>query len=97
MNISYGYELAGYYCLLDEMYVQGIINSRAFSLDLGNVDEAAGKYFNPSMRRCLRGQAQFSLAELTRRNSRAPSKNVRSSPRAATPMDTFGKRTLFLS
>ncbi|KAG4437437.1 hypothetical protein IFR05_007078 [Cadophora sp. M221] len=39
---SYGYELAGYYCLLDEMYVQGIINSRAFSLDLGNVDSAAG-------------------------------------------------------
>ncbi|PVH85072.1 acid protease [Cadophora sp. DSE1049] len=58
---SYGYELAGYYCLLDEMYVQGIINSRAFSLDLGNVDSAAGsilfggidtKKFTGSLEKC---------------------------------------------
>lgn len=39
---GYGVEIAGYYCLIDEMYLQGIINSRAFSLDLGNIDSAAG-------------------------------------------------------
>ena len=33
----------GYYTLLDLMYLDGIINSRAFSLDLMGVDTAQGK------------------------------------------------------
>ncbi|CAL3965066.1 unnamed protein product [Diplocarpon coronariae] len=36
---GFGYEIAGYYGLVDEMYVQGIINSRAFSSILfGGID-----------------------------------------------------------
>jgi hypothetical protein len=33
----------GYYTLLDLMYLDGIINSRAFSLDLMGVETAQGK------------------------------------------------------
>jgi hypothetical protein len=35
-----------YYALLDLMYLDGIINSRAFSLDLMSVDTAEGKLFH---------------------------------------------------
>lgn len=40
--VGFGVEIAGYYCIIDQMYLQGIINSRAFALDLGSVDSAAG-------------------------------------------------------
>ena len=43
LAVGYGYELTGYYCMIDQMYVQGIINSRAFSMDLGGVDSPSGK------------------------------------------------------
>jgi hypothetical protein len=42
MGISWGVELIGYYNIIDQLAIQGITNSRAFSLDLGNVDTAEG-------------------------------------------------------
>ena len=41
--VGFGVEIAGYYCMVDQMYLQGIINSRAFSMDLGGVDSTAGR------------------------------------------------------
>ncbi len=43
MGVGPGYELIGYYNIIDQLYVQGFTNSRAFSLDLGSVDTAEGK------------------------------------------------------
>ena len=40
--VGYGVEITGYYCIIDEMYLEGTINSRAFSLDLGSVDSPEG-------------------------------------------------------
>lgn len=43
-GVCFGYPLnTEYYTLLDLMYLDGIINSRAFSLDLMSVDAAEGK------------------------------------------------------
>ena len=42
LGVCYGVEITGYYCVIDQMYLQGIIASRAFALDLGSVDSAAG-------------------------------------------------------
>jgi len=41
--VGFGVEIAGYYCLVDEMYLQGLINSRAFSIDLGGIDSPTGR------------------------------------------------------
>jgi hypothetical protein len=38
LAVGYGVEVAGYYCLIDMMVYDGLIASRAFSLDLGSVD-----------------------------------------------------------
>lgn len=45
LAVGYGVEVAGYYCLIDMMAYDGLIASRAFSLDLGSVDvtTASGK------------------------------------------------------
>ena len=40
---GYGVEITGYYGVIDEMYLEGIINSRVFSLDLGSVDSPYGE------------------------------------------------------
>jgi hypothetical protein len=43
---GYGVEITGYYAVIDEMYLEGIINSRVFSLDLGSVDSSpSGEWF----------------------------------------------------
>lgn len=42
LGVCYGVEITGYYCVIDQMYLQGIIASRAFALDLGSVDSVAG-------------------------------------------------------
>ena len=42
MGISWGIEKTGYYNIIDQLYLQGITYSRAFSLDLGNVDTDEG-------------------------------------------------------
>jgi Eukaryotic aspartyl protease len=43
-GVCFGYPLnTEYYTLLDLMYLDGIINSRAFSLDLMSVDTTEGK------------------------------------------------------
>ena len=42
MGIGPGVELIGYYNIIDQLALQGITNSRAFSLDIGNVDSAEG-------------------------------------------------------
>ena len=41
--VGFGVEIAGYYCMVDQMYLQGIINSRAFSMDLGGIDSTSGE------------------------------------------------------
>jgi hypothetical protein len=40
--VGFGEAIAGYPCLIDQMALQGIIHSRAFSLDLGGVDTQSG-------------------------------------------------------
>lgn len=42
LGVCYGVEITGYYCVIDQMYLQGIIASRTFALDLGSVDSATG-------------------------------------------------------
>ena len=48
MGISWGVELIGYYNIIDQLALQGITNSRAFSLDLGSVDTAEGMWYSKS-------------------------------------------------
>jgi hypothetical protein len=48
MGISWGIELIGYYNIIDQLALQGITDSRAFSLDLGSVDTAEGIYCSKS-------------------------------------------------
>jgi hypothetical protein len=38
LAVGFGVEVAGYYCLIDMMAYDGLIQSRAFSLDLGSID-----------------------------------------------------------
>jgi hypothetical protein len=46
MGIGWGYGLdTNYYNVIDQLWVQGITNSRAFSLDLGSIDVAEGTFF----------------------------------------------------
>lgn len=43
MGISWGLGLGtGYYNVIDQLALQGITQTRAFSMDLGNVDTASG-------------------------------------------------------
>lgn len=42
--VGFGVEITGYYCIIDQMYLQGVINSRAFSMDLGSKDTPTGKF-----------------------------------------------------
>jgi hypothetical protein len=42
LGVGPGVELTGYYTAIDQLALQGFINSRAFSLDLGSVDTAEG-------------------------------------------------------
>jgi hypothetical protein len=43
LGVGWGFELTGYYNVIDQLHLQGVTQSRAFSLDLGNVDTAEGK------------------------------------------------------
>ncbi|TVY91376.1 Candidapepsin [Lachnellula willkommii] len=43
MGVGFGYQLTtNYYNIIDQLYVQGITNSRAFSLDLASIDASQG-------------------------------------------------------
>jgi hypothetical protein len=42
IGLGYGWTL-DYYNIVDQLYVQGFINSRAFSLDLASIDVADGR------------------------------------------------------
>ena len=44
IGLGYGFTL-DYYNVVDQLYVDGFTNSRAFSLDLMSVDVADGKIF----------------------------------------------------
>ena len=43
MGVGPGIELTGYPTIIDQLAIQGITNSRAFSLDLRSVDTPEGK------------------------------------------------------
>ncbi len=43
MGVGPGFELTGIKTIIDSLAVQGITNSRAFSLDLRSVDSPVGK------------------------------------------------------
>ncbi|TVY43409.1 Candidapepsin, partial [Lachnellula occidentalis] len=43
MGVGFGYQLdTNYYNIIDQLYVQGVTNSRAFSLDLASIDASQG-------------------------------------------------------
>ncbi|TVY38468.1 putative aspartic-type endopeptidase [Lachnellula subtilissima] len=43
MGVGFGYQLdTNYYNIIDQLYVQGVTNSRAFSLDLASIDVSQG-------------------------------------------------------
>lgn len=43
MGVSWGLGLGtGYYNIIDQLALQGLTKTRAFAIDLGNVDTAAG-------------------------------------------------------
>jgi hypothetical protein len=48
MGISWEIELIGYYNIIDQLALQGITNSRAFSLGLGSADTVEGIYCSKS-------------------------------------------------
>jgi len=44
IGLGYGWTL-NYYNVIDQLYVQGVTNSRAFSLDLASIDVYDGRVF----------------------------------------------------
>jgi len=46
IGLGYGWTL-NYYNVIDQLYVEGVTNSRAFSLDLASVDVYDGRVFPP--------------------------------------------------
>jgi hypothetical protein len=49
IGVGFGYQLdTDYYNIIDQLYVQGVTNSRAFSLDLASIDAALGMFSHPS-------------------------------------------------
>ena len=64
MGVSWGLGLGtGYYNIIDQLALQGITKSRAFSVDLGNVETSAGRaiilFDGFSQLTCLAGSIIF--------------------------------------